>query len=96
VRRGRRLKTAGEGKLFRNPKANASRIPHGGGISSLKIQQIRFGPAETRVEKRPQRRGNAECRLNDRGTFRDCGAYYGWPAIVGLKSLDALIAERPA
>src|SRR5882724_6636583 len=25
--------------------------------------------------------------LNDRGTFWGCGAYYGWPAIVGLRSL---------
>ena len=30
------------------------------------------------------------------GTLRVCGAYYVWPAIVGLRTLDALIAERPA
>ena len=30
------------------------------------------------------------------GTFPDWARIYGWPATVGLRTLDALIAERPA
>ena len=39
---------------------------------------------------------NPHCRLNDkRERFGIAARIYGWPATVGLRTLDALIAERP-